>query len=67
MIYKSIIGESGEILEEFMNKPVDHDWNDQDVYNEYCKYKDKRRVSRTFCISITELNIIIRGVENGKD
>lgn len=67
MIYKSIIYESGEILEEFMNEPVDHDWNDQGVYNEYCKYKDRRRVSRIFCISTAELNKIIRSVESGKD
>lgn len=47
-------------MEEYMNKPVDRVWNDQDVVSEYQKYQDKRKVSRIFDITVKEINEILR-------
>lgn len=47
-------------MEEYMNKPVDRVWNDQDVVSEYQKCQDKRKVSRIFGISVKEINVILK-------
>lgn len=47
-------------MEEYMNKPIDYEWNDQDVVAEYQKCQDKRKVSRTFDISAKEINVILK-------
>lgn len=47
-------------MEEYMNKPVDRVWNDQDVVSEYQKCQDKRKVSRIFSISVKEINVILK-------
>ena len=47
-------------MEEFMNKPVDRVWNDQDVVVEFQKCQDKRKMSRIFNISVKEINIILK-------
>lgn len=47
-------------MEEFMNKPVDYEWTDQDIILEYQKYQDKRKVSKIFQITIKEINAILR-------
>lgn len=33
-------------MEQYMNKPINHFWTDQDVILEYQKYQDKRKISR---------------------
>lgn len=47
-------------MEEYMNKPVDRVWNDQDVVAEYQKYQDKRKVSRIFDITVKDINAILK-------
>lgn len=47
-------------MEDYMNKPIDQVWNDQDVVAEYQKCQDKRKVSRIFDISVKEINIILK-------
>lgn len=47
-------------MEEYMNNPIDNEWNDQDVVSEYQKCQDKRKVSRIFDISVKEINVILR-------
>lgn len=47
-------------MEEYMNKPVDRVWNDQDVVSEYQKYQDKRKVSRIFDIAVKDINAILK-------
>lgn len=44
----------------YMNEPIDHAWNDQDVVAEYQKCQDKRKVSRIFDITVKEINIILK-------
>ena len=47
-------------MEEYMNKPVDRVWNDQDVIAEYQKYQDKRKISRIFDIAVKDINAILK-------
>ena len=47
-------------MDEYMNKPIDHAWSDQDVVAEYQKCQDKRKVSRIFDIAVKEINEILR-------
>ena len=47
-------------MEEYMNRPLDYVWDDQDVIIEYQKYQDKRKVSRIFDITVKEINEILR-------
>ena len=47
-------------MEEYMNKPIDHGWNDQDVVAEYQRYQDKRKVSRIFDITVKYINAILK-------
>lgn len=47
-------------MEEYMNKPIDRVWNDQDVVAEYQKRQDKRKVSRIFDITVKDINAILK-------
>lgn len=47
-------------MEQYMNKPVDRVWNDQDVVSEYQKYQDKRKISRIFDIAVKDVNAILK-------
>lgn len=47
-------------MEEYMNKPINRMWSDQDVLMEFQKYQDKRKVSRIFKIPIKEINAILK-------
>lgn len=47
-------------MEEYMNNPIDHEWNDQDVVSEYQKCQDKRKVSRIFDITVKDINAILK-------
>ena len=47
-------------MEEYMNKPVDRVWNDQDVVSEYQRYQDKCKVSRIFDITVKDINAILK-------
>lgn len=44
----------------YMNEPIDHEWNDQDVVAEYQKCQDKRKVSRIFDITVKDINAILK-------
>lgn len=47
-------------MEQYMNKPINHFWTDQDVILEYQKYQDKRKISRIFGITVKEVNAILK-------
>ena len=47
-------------MDEYMNEPVDYKWDDKDIVDEYTKYKDKRRISRLYDISVKEINQILK-------
>lgn len=47
-------------MREYMNKPVDYNWTDKDIIEEYKKCQDKKKVARIYCISVKEVTEIIR-------
>ena len=46
--------------ESFINLPVDGSWTDDDIYNDYLVYKDKKSVAKRYCISVWEVTEIIK-------
>lgn len=54
-------------MEEHMNSPVDQMWTDQDVISEYQKCQDKKKVSRIFCLTVKEVNVILKRNSEVKD
>ena len=47
-------------VESFINLPVDGIWTDDDIYNEYLAYKDKKSVAKRYCITVREVTEIIK-------
>ena len=47
-------------MREYMNKPVAHDWTEEDIVNEYEKIQDKKKVARIYCISTKEVTEILK-------
>ena len=47
-------------MHEFMNEPVDHIWTEEEIRQEYSKNPDKKKISKTFCLEMKELNRIIK-------
>lgn len=57
--YELIIEESVD-EESFINLPVDGTWTDDDIYNDYLAYKNKKSVAKRYCISVREVTEIIK-------
>ena len=47
-------------MENYMNPPVEHQWTDQDIRNEYQRCQDKKQVAKICLISIKEVNEILK-------
>lgn len=47
-------------MDEYMNEPEDHKWDDKDIIKEYNQCQDKRKVSRIYDISVKEINQILK-------
>ena len=47
-------------MEEYMNKPEDRNWDDNDIVREYTQYQDKRKVSRVYDIPVKDINQILK-------
>lgn len=43
-----------------MNKPVEHNWTEEDVVSEYKKYNDKKKVAKIYCITTKQVNEILK-------
>lgn len=46
----------------FMNPTVEFNWTDSDIIAEYNIYKDKKIVTKKFCITVKEVTAIMKGV-----
>lgn len=53
-------GEVG-IMDNFMNEPEEKEWTAADIVREYEQYKDKKAVAKIFCITVGEVNKILKG------
>lgn len=47
-------------MREYMNKPVDHNWTEEDIINEYEKIQDKKKVAKIYCITTKEVTEILK-------
>lgn len=48
------------LMEKYMNKPVDYNWTDEEIIAEYEKYSDKKGISKMFCITMKQVNAILK-------
>lgn len=44
----------------YMNKPIDYEWTENDIMNEYNWCKDKKKVAKIFCIPTSEVTKILK-------
>lgn len=42
-----------------MNKPVEHNWTDEDIIREYNNYQDKKSVAKRYLITVREVTKIL--------
>ena len=47
-------------MENYMNAPIQLEWTDKDVLEDFEKYKDKKSVSRRFCIPVSQVTEILK-------
>ena len=47
-------------MEKYMNKPIEYTTTDEDVIAEYLIYKDKKKVAKIFCITVKQVNDILK-------
>lgn len=46
-------------MERFMNKPVDHNWTEEDIIMESERIQDKKKVAKIFRITVKEVTEIL--------
>ncbi|EHF00299.1 hypothetical protein [Enterocloster citroniae] len=51
------------MTEDFINLPVEYKWSSGEIYQEYARSGNKKSICRQFCITIAELNKIIKTEE----
>lgn len=48
---------------DFINKPIEKEWTASDIVREYEQYQDKKAVAKIFCITVAEVNKILKGAK----
>lgn len=44
----------------FMNKPVEQNWTENDIIEEYEKYKEKKKVAKIYGITMQQVTEILK-------
>ncbi|RHM40465.1 hypothetical protein DWZ70_03045 [Mediterraneibacter gnavus] len=52
------IGET--MMENFMNEPVEQNWTENDIIEEYEKYKDKKKVAKVYGVTTQQVTEILK-------
>lgn len=50
-------------MDNFMNEPEEKEWTAADIVKEYEQYKDKKSVAKIFCITVGEVNKILKDTQ----
>lgn len=50
-------------MDNFMNEPEEKEWTAADIVREYEQYKDKKAVAKMFCITVGEVNKILKDTQ----
>ena len=63
LVYRMIlenwkIGET--MMENFMNEPIEQNWTENDIIEEYEKYKDKKKVAKIYGITTQQVTEILK-------
>lgn len=54
------VREELDLMEKYMNSPVEYDWTEEDIIAEYVKIKDKKKVAKIYCITTKQVNEILK-------
>lgn len=46
---------------EFINIPVEYNWTEEEIRQEFKKSPDKKKIAKMFCIETKDLNRILKG------
>ena len=47
-------------MNEYMNKPVDYEFTDNDIIMEYKRFGDVKRVAAVFCVEVKAVKQILK-------
>ena len=50
-------------MDNFMNEPEEKEWTAADIVREYEQYQDKKSVAKMFCITVGEVNKILKDTQ----
>lgn len=48
-------------MENFMNEPVEYNWTENDIIEEFEKYKDKKKVAKIYGVTVQQVTGILKG------
>lgn len=48
----------------FMNEPVEYNWTENDVIEEFEKYKDKKMIAKIYDITVKEVTEILKRIKD---
>ncbi|WP_313069882.1 hypothetical protein [Lacrimispora sp.] len=51
------------VVENFINKPIPHEWTHDDIIRDYEKCQDKKKVAAIWRISVKEVNEVLKQVK----
>lgn len=51
-------------MENFMNEPVEYNWTENDVIEEFEKYKDKKMIEKIYDITVKEVTEILKRIKD---
>lgn len=48
-------------MEIFINEPVEYNWTENDIIEEFEKYKDKKKVAKIYGVTVQQVTEILKG------
>lgn len=48
------------MMENFMNTPIDYNWTENDIIEEFEKYKDKKKVVKIYGVTVQQVTEILK-------
>lgn len=53
-----------ELLSDYMPKPEPSEVSTTEIIDFYCRYRDKKMTAERYCITVKELNAILKSAKN---
>ena len=48
------------MMENFMNTPIEYNWTENDIIEEFEKYKDKKKVVKIYGVTVQQVTEILK-------